>query len=110
MTNDLNYVILDVVHVLIYFHNSAGSVHQILDAHLHYVQGVAWDPLGYYAASLSSDRTCRIYMNKPQSKLKGGEKLNYVCQHVLTKSELQKFDDSKVCMLWNINCCPSLVN
>ncbi|KAL0343167.1 UNVERIFIED_CONTAM: Chromatin assembly factor 1 subunit FAS2 [Sesamum angustifolium] len=31
-----------------------GSVHQILDAHFHYVQGVAWDPLGKYAASLNS--------------------------------------------------------
>ncbi|XP_008798986.1 chromatin assembly factor 1 subunit FAS2 homolog isoform X1 [Phoenix dactylifera] len=72
-----------------------GSVHQILDAHLHYVQGVAWDPLGHYVASLSSDRTCRVYMNKPQPKLKGCEKMNYVCQHVLAKSELQKLDDSK---------------
>ncbi|CAL9164970.1 unnamed protein product, partial [Musa hybrid cultivar] len=72
-----------------------GSVHQILDAHLHYVQGVAWDPLGQYVASLSSDRTCRIYVNKPQSKHKGNEKLNYVCQHVLTKSDSQRLDDSK---------------
>ncbi|KAI3781420.1 hypothetical protein L2E82_11434 [Cichorium intybus] len=29
-----------------------GSVHQIVDAHFHYVQGVAWDPLNKYAASL----------------------------------------------------------
>ncbi|URE22400.1 Chromatin assembly factor 1 subunit [Musa troglodytarum] len=74
---------------------SKGSVHQILDNHLHYVQGVAWDPLGHYVASLSSDRTCRIYANKPQSKHKGNEKLNYVCQHVLTKSDSQRLDDSK---------------
>ncbi|WOK94600.1 chromatin assembly factor 1 subunit [Canna indica] len=72
-----------------------GSVHQILDAHLHYVQGVAWDPLGQYVASLSSDRTCRIYANRPQGKHKGNEKLNYVCQHVLTKSDPPKSDDSK---------------
>ncbi|KAI3698607.1 hypothetical protein L2E82_42272 [Cichorium intybus] len=31
-----------------------GSVHQILDAHFHYVQGVSWDPLNKYAASFSS--------------------------------------------------------
>ena len=67
---------------------------QILDAHLHYVQGVAWDPAGQYVASLSSDRTCRIYINKPQTaRAKSQEKLNYVCQHVIAKSELQKQDD-----------------
>ncbi|KAK4474741.1 hypothetical protein MN116_001866 [Schistosoma mekongi] len=33
----------------------------ILRDHKHYVQGVAWDPLGFYVASLSSDRACRVY-------------------------------------------------
>ncbi|MQL68949.1 hypothetical protein Taro_001240 [Colocasia esculenta] len=72
-----------------------GSVQQILDGHLHYVQGVAWDPLGKFVASLSSDRTCRIYSNKSQAKVKGLEKLNYICQHVISKSEPQKQDDTK---------------
>ncbi|KAL7591078.1 chromatin assembly factor 1 subunit FAS2 [Lactuca sativa] len=72
-----------------------GSVHQILDAHFHYVQGVAWDPLNKYAASLSSDRTCRIYVNKPQNKTKGSEKLNYVCQHLLAKVEPQVVEEVK---------------
>ncbi|KAJ8765357.1 hypothetical protein K2173_012054 [Erythroxylum novogranatense] len=72
-----------------------GSVHQILDAHLHYVQGVAWDPLNKYVASLSSDRTCRIYAHKRQTKSKGVERMNYVCQHVITKAEQQLVDDSK---------------
>lgn len=71
-----------------------GSVHQILDAHFHYVQGVALDPLGTYAASLSSDRTCRIYNNKP-SKAKGIEKSNYVCQHVISKAESPVADEPK---------------
>lgn len=70
-------------------------MHQILDAHLHYVQGVAWDPLGKYATSLSSDRTCRIYINKP-SKIKGVEKMNHVCQHVISKAVPQMTDESKV--------------
>ncbi|KAJ4951108.1 hypothetical protein NE237_027940 [Protea cynaroides] len=74
-----------------------GSVHQILDGHLHYVQGVAWDPLGHYVASLSSDRTCRIYMNKPPAKMKGLEKMNYVCQHVVSKAGQQLGDDNKTC-------------
>ncbi|GMH06710.1 hypothetical protein Nepgr_008550 [Nepenthes gracilis] len=72
-----------------------GSVHQILEGHLHYVQGVAWDPLSKYVASLSSDRTCRIYVNRPQNRTKGFEKINYVCQHVITKAEQQTADDSK---------------
>ncbi|KAG7539201.1 WD40 repeat [Arabidopsis suecica] len=72
-----------------------GSVHQILDAQCHYVQGVAWDPLAKYVASLSSDRTCRIYVNKPQTKSKGVEKMNYVCQHVITKADQQRGDETK---------------
>lgn len=78
----------------LYF-RSPGSVNQILDAHSHYVQGVAWDPLGKYIASLSSDRTCRIYVHKPQPKSKGIDKMNYVCQHIVTKVE-QTTDDCKV--------------
>ncbi|KAL7142018.1 hypothetical protein ABFS83_08G094300 [Erythranthe nasuta] len=70
------------------------SVHQILDGHFHYVQGVAWDPLEKYAASFSSDRTCRIYINK-HTKTKGVEKSNYVCQHVVSKAESQITDESK---------------
>lgn len=77
------------------FLHMLGSVHQILDAHFHYVQGVAWDPLGKYAASFSSDRTCRIYINKP-SKAKGVERSNYVCQHVISKADSTVVDESKV--------------
>ncbi|KAM0881973.1 hypothetical protein ACQ4PT_032600 [Festuca glaucescens] len=72
-----------------------GAVQQMLEGHLHYVQGVAWDPLGQYIASLSSDRTCKIYANKPQGKSKNMEKMNFVCQHTLVKAELQSHDDSK---------------
>lgn len=71
-----------------------GSVHQILDGHLHYVQGVAWDPLSKYVTSLSSDRTCRIYVNKPQ-RTKDTGRMNYVCQHVISKVEQQTADDAK---------------
>uniref|UniRef100_A0A7N0TRP2 CAF-1 p60 homolog n=1 Tax=Kalanchoe fedtschenkoi TaxID=63787 RepID=A0A7N0TRP2_KALFE len=72
-----------------------GSVHQILDSHFHYVQGVAWDPLGKYVASLSSDRTCRIYANKPQTKTRGNEKINFVTHHVIAKDEKKTAEDSK---------------
>lgn len=83
---------------------SSGSVLQILDAHFHYVQGVAWDPLSKYVASLSSDRTCRIYANRP-TKSKGVEKMNYVCQHVITKAGQHSTDDSKVKELLIISSC-----
>lgn len=33
----------------------------IFNEHKSYVQGVAWDPLGEYVATLSADRSCRIY-------------------------------------------------
>ncbi|XXG60792.1 hypothetical protein AAC387_Pa04g2617 [Persea americana] len=75
---------------------SKGSVHQTFDSHLHYVQGVAWDPLGQYLASISSDRTCRIYLNKPTGTAKGIKKMHYVCQNVLSKFEQQIVDDSKL--------------
>jgi len=32
-----------------------------LPGHEHYVQGVAWDPLGEFVASESGDRTCRVF-------------------------------------------------
>ncbi|KAM1510232.1 hypothetical protein ACFX10_019309 [Malus domestica] len=72
-----------------------GSVHQILHSHCHYVQGMAWDPLVNYVASLSSDRTCHIYVKKPQSKGTGAEKVNYVSEHVILKAEHPLSDDSK---------------
>ncbi|KAL5175864.1 Chromatin assembly factor 1 subunit FAS2 [Glycine soja] len=72
----------------------SGTNLQTLDTHAHYVQGVAWDPLGKYVTSLSSDRTCRIYMNKPH-KSKGIEKINYVCQQVISKADQPLFKNSK---------------
>ena len=40
--------------------------------HTHFVQGVAFDPLGVYVASMGSDRTVRVYTRKtpPKSKKK----------------------------------------
>lgn len=78
----------------------SGIVQQKLEGHLHYVQGVAWDPLGQYIASMSSDRTCKIYANKPQGKSKNAEKVNFVCQHTLVKVEYPNNDESKVCLLF----------
>lgn len=38
--------------------------------HTHYVQGVTYDPLGVYLASMSSDRTVRVYPRKPSKAIK----------------------------------------
>ncbi|KAL5053278.1 hypothetical protein RYX36_033960 [Vicia faba] len=71
-----------------------GTNLQTLDTHAHYVQGVAWDPLGKYVASLSSDRTCRVYISKPH-KTKGIERINYACKHVISKAEQPLLKNSK---------------
>ncbi|KAJ7553797.1 hypothetical protein O6H91_06G113500 [Diphasiastrum complanatum] len=66
-----------------------GLPQQILTDHLHYVQGVAWDPAGQYLASVSGDRTCRIYSKKMQAKQnKGQDKKEFVCQYVIVKTDL----------------------
>ncbi|KAI5077426.1 hypothetical protein GOP47_0007250 [Adiantum capillus-veneris] len=71
-----------------------GNPQQVLKDHMHYVQGVAWDPIGQYIASISGDRTCRIYTSKPQnSKSKSQDRPNFSCQSVLVKAELPKQED-----------------
>lgn len=32
-----------------------------MNDHLHFVQGVAWDPLNQFVASMSSDQSCHVY-------------------------------------------------
>jgi chromatin assembly factor 1 subunit B len=46
------------------------------DDHAHFVQGVAFDPLNVYVASMSSDRTVRLHGRKkpPTAKSKGSRK------------------------------------
>ncbi|XP_062196758.1 chromatin assembly factor 1 subunit FAS2 homolog [Phragmites australis] len=89
------FVSASVDNTCIIWDANKGAMQQKLEGHLHYVQGVAWDPLGEYIASLSSDRTCKIYANKPQGKSKNPEKMNFVCQHTLVKIEYQNHDESK---------------
>ncbi|QCD84821.1 chromatin assembly factor 1 subunit B [Vigna unguiculata] len=94
-SSDAKYIISGSVdNCCIIWDVNKGTNLQTLDAHAHYVQGVAWDPLGKYASSLSSDRTCRIYMNKPH-KSKGTEKVNYVCQQVISKADQPLFKNSQ---------------
>lgn len=68
-----------------------GSVECTFEDHGHYVQGVAWDPLGHFVVSQSSDRTCRVY-SRPLTtqKLKGKPSPNLTFQHVLSKGEYEQ--------------------
>lgn len=91
---DLLEITSSTLLIILYFYVSGTNL-QTLDAHAHYVQGVAWDPLGKYVASISSDRTCRIYMNRPK-KSKGSERINYVCQQIISKAEYPLLENSKV--------------
>ena len=55
--------------------------------HLHYVQGVAWDPLGTYIASQASDRTVRVMKRKFQNQRQTENKLSAVTSN---KAGLQR--------------------
>ena len=59
---DSAYIISGSVdNVAIVWNVATGKVvHQFCD-HSHYVQGVAWDPLGRYAITQSADRSFRVY-------------------------------------------------
>jgi len=67
---------------------SSGQAWQVLNEHLHYVQGVAWDPAGQFVVSLSADRTCRIYSSQMIPTSRGTGKGFFVCQHVLAKTDV----------------------
>ncbi|KAF4552993.1 WD domain-containing protein 23 [Elsinoe fawcettii] len=46
------------------YDTSGTIVRQVAEAHTHYVQGVAWDPLNEYIATQSSDRSVHIFTLK----------------------------------------------
>ena len=58
--------------VFIYQATGDGNYQQVYRTkeHSHYVQGVAYDPLGVYLASMSNDRSVRVYTRKPPAKAK----------------------------------------
>ena len=72
----------------------AGKIVQILNDHQHFVQGVAWDPAGEFLASISSDRTCRIYSRQPAPTKSKKRKITvfenmFTCRQVLAKTEVE---------------------
>lgn len=65
-----------------------------LTEHTHYVQGVAWEPAGGALLTVSSDRTCRLYVQggaKSKKGSKGGAAARgreWVCSAVMGKRVL----------------------
>jgi WD40 repeat protein len=61
--------------------------------HTHYVQGVSYDPLGVYLATMSCDRTVRILQRRPRRNTKkvGGNSImdNEIIQEQLTTNRFE---------------------
>ncbi|XP_006811867.1 chromatin assembly factor 1 subunit B-like [Saccoglossus kowalevskii] len=55
---------------------SKGQHTGIWKEHKSFIQGVAWDPLGQYFATLSCDRTCRVYSIQSKRVLHNISKLS----------------------------------
>ncbi|XP_053733345.1 chromatin assembly factor 1 subunit B [Synchiropus splendidus] len=53
-----------------------GQKLSILNDHKSYVQGVSWDPLGQYVATLSCDRVMRVYSTHTKKKVSSTSKLS----------------------------------
>ncbi|NXA35761.1 CAF1B factor, partial [Eudromia elegans] len=61
-TSDGNYMAsASVDNTAIMWDVNKGQKVSILNEHKSYVQGITWDPLGQYIATLSCDRVLRIY-------------------------------------------------
>ncbi|CAH8350191.1 unnamed protein product [Eruca vesicaria subsp. sativa] len=91
--------------------NQSWKVHKSLSYHRKDVLDLQWSPDDAFLISGSVDNSCIIWdvnkgvalskyvaslssdVNKPQAKSKSGEKMNYVCQHVITKVDQQRGDD-----------------
>uniref|UniRef100_A0A672JTV8 Chromatin assembly factor 1 subunit B n=1 Tax=Salarias fasciatus TaxID=181472 RepID=A0A672JTV8_SALFA len=68
-TRDGNFMISGSVdNTAIMWNINKGQKLCILNDHKSYVQGVAWDPLGQYVATLSCDRVMRVYSTHTKKK------------------------------------------
>lgn len=48
-----------------------GSLEYTTEEHYHYVQGVAWDPLGIYCVSQSADKSFKVFSCEAVQQIKG---------------------------------------
>lgn len=68
----------------------------ILNEHKSYVQGVAWDPLGQYVATLSCDRAMRVYSTHTKKKAFCISKLSSGPQPVGEAKQTRMFHDDSM--------------
>lgn len=61
--------------------------------HTHFVQGVAYDPLGVYLASMSSDRSVRVFTRKDKPKLEILNKTKKIKYHTVQGKKQHLFAD-----------------
>ncbi|GMH38675.1 hypothetical protein BSKO_06559 [Bryopsis sp. KO-2023] len=60
-----------------------GAVCKVLLAnHMHYVQGVAWDPANEFLVTQGADRTCRVYHKVPVAKSNASSRDQQSTSHV----------------------------
>lgn len=82
-----------VDHYNIVWNVAGGKMERIYEDHTHYVQGVGWDPCGKFFASLSGDRTCRIYCRKNGRRGEKGGSPEFFCQQVMNKLEEEETNE-----------------
>jgi chromatin assembly factor 1 subunit B len=61
-----------------------------LDDHVHYIQGVAWDPMGQFVCTQSVDRSCRVYGMHKTAKAKGKGKAKEGCLQVIKYLQINR--------------------
>ncbi|XP_062313177.1 chromatin assembly factor 1 subunit B [Osmerus eperlanus] len=76
-TRDSNHLVSGSVdNTAIMWDVNKGQKLCIFNDHKSYVQGVAWDPLGQYVATLSCDRVMRVYSTQTRKKVFGVSKMS----------------------------------
>ncbi|XP_067848479.1 chromatin assembly factor 1 subunit B [Heptranchias perlo] len=92
-TTDGNYMVSGSVdNTAIMWDVNKGAKLSIFNEHKSYVQGVTWDPLGQYIATLSCDRVMRVYSTQTRRVAFNVSKLSSGCEGE-TKSYRMFHDD-----------------
>ncbi|EOD03923.1 hypothetical protein EMIHUDRAFT_221726 [Emiliania huxleyi CCMP1516] len=68
---------------------------QQLRDHEHYVQGVCWDPRGELVASVSCDRSARVYKAQPAAGKGAAPSFTFTCAYSIQKTNLIVYDSQQ---------------
>nr|XP_002127701.1 chromatin assembly factor 1 subunit B-like isoform X1 [Ciona intestinalis] len=86
-SDDLYIVTGSVDHTAVLWDVNKGQKMAILSEAKHFVHGVAWDPLGQYVATLSCDRSLRIYNTQTKKMV---HCINKMMQPTANQAESEK--------------------